>query len=296
MTPPRCEPSASAHAGGPGIFTSGVEPAPPAEDTEVRRIAQEMDTTFRVCLAGPQPDWNESLERLRKLKEVKEVSPVQVMSITATPNDQYFASQWGLQTISAEQAWDTTAGAATVTVAVVDTGVDVAHPDLASNLVLAPGLNFVHVNPSIPPRTGWVWEGDYLGTDPNPNDNVGHGTHVAGIAAAVTNNGVGIAGVAGWCRILPLRAMTREPRGCDGPDSASGLSPDIARAFAGRRTAGLRSSTAASAAGTRSMSEMPLPTRSPRAASSSRPWEMTTPRPRPIQRPTPAYSPSGRSM
>jgi subtilisin family serine protease len=93
-----------------------------------------------------------------------------------TPNDTYWSSQWGPVKIQANYAWNTTLGSKSVLVAVVDTGIDYTHPDLASNYV----------------SLGYDW----VNNDPYPMDDAGHGTHVAGIIAAVINNNFGIAGLA----------------------------------------------------------------------------------------------------
>ena len=107
----------------------------------------------------------------------------------AASNDPYFEDQWNLQRIGAEDAWATTMGEQAV-VAVVDTGVDLTHPDLALNLLAAATADFV----------------DPKGGD-GPQDENGHGTHVAGIVAAVAGNGVGVAGVAPKAKILPVRVL-----------------------------------------------------------------------------------------
>ena len=100
----------------------------------------------------------------------------------ATPNDPDFASEWHLSKIQASAAWDLTRGAA-ITVAVLDSGVDPTHPDLISKLV--PGWNFVNSNS-------------------DTHDVLGHGTAVAGTIAAATNNSTGVAGVAWSSPIMPL--------------------------------------------------------------------------------------------
>jgi subtilisin family serine protease len=100
-----------------------------------------------------------------------------------TPSDPFFANGWHLPKIEAPLAWDDAQGA-NVTVAILDTGVDGTHPDLASKMV--PGWNFYENNA-------------------NSADAHGHGTKVAGAAAAATDNALGIAGVAGQARIMPIR-------------------------------------------------------------------------------------------
>lgn len=114
-----------------------------------------------------------------------EVGLVPFAEEPATPNDQFFGEQWALPLIGAPQAWSRATGQG-VTIAVVDTGVDLSHEDLAAHLV--PGYNVLR--PGAPPQ-----------------DDNGHGTELAGIAAAVTNNGTGIAGVAPRASIMPIKVL-----------------------------------------------------------------------------------------
>jgi|GEM_PF-3413435 len=98
--------------------------------------------------------------------------------------------QWGLEAMQVRQAWDRSTGQ-DILVAVVDTGVDLEHPDLAANLDRTRARNFLEPDQSV-------------------DDDYGHGTHVAGIIGAVTNNRAGIAGVAPGCRVLPVRVLGTE--------------------------------------------------------------------------------------
>jgi len=107
----------------------------------------------------------------------------------AAPNDPLRDHQWGLDQIKAPGAWSRGALGAGATIAVVDTGVDLGHPDLKSKLL--PGVDLVT---------------DETCT-PGAQDLNGHGTHVAGIAAAATNNGIGVAGTAPQAKILPVRVL-----------------------------------------------------------------------------------------
>ena len=118
----------------------------------------------------------------------------------ASTNDPLRSQQWGLDQVRAEAAWPTTTGSG-VTVAVVDTGVDLSHPDLKANLV--PGATFTGCDKQNPPPCG---NGDYRGPDGRNNADE-HGTHVAGIVAAIANNGVGIAGVAPDAKIMPVKVL-----------------------------------------------------------------------------------------
>jgi subtilisin family serine protease len=101
-----------------------------------------------------------------------------------TPNDPYFSTQWALGSINAPRAWDSQKGDADIIVAVVDTGIDCNHPDLAGRCT--PGWNFVDNND-------------------NTMDQYGHGTHIAGIIGANSNNGVGIAGINWQSKLMALK-------------------------------------------------------------------------------------------
>lgn len=102
-----------------------------------------------------------------------------------SPNDPYYSQQWGMAKIDASEAFEIETGNAGTVIAVIDTGVDLDHPDLLSKLL--PGF-------------------DAVDEDNIPEDDHGHGTRMAGIAAAATMNAQGIAGTCPDCRILPVRA------------------------------------------------------------------------------------------
>jgi serine protease len=109
---------------------------------------------------------------------------------TTAPNDPLFADQWGLTKIQAPDAWSLADGSG-ITIAIVDSGVDLGHPDFACGKLA-------------------VYAGSNIGSKRSPNtpqDADGHGTHVAGIAGACTNNGVGVAGVAPGSTIMPVRVF-----------------------------------------------------------------------------------------
>lgn len=106
-----------------------------------------------------------------------------LVAAVATANDPKFPSEWHLAKIQATTAWDSSQGNGVI-VAVLDTGVDGAHPDLLPNLV-----------------AGW----NVYGNNADTSDPHGHGTWVAGTVAAATNNGLGVASVAGSAKIMPVR-------------------------------------------------------------------------------------------
>lgn len=116
------------------------------------------------------------------------------------PTDPYYPNAWHLPKIGAPFAWDASQGNG-ITIAILDSGVDPNHPDLSSKIV--PGWNFYENNS-------------------NTSDVYGHGTKVAGAAAAITNNLAGVAGVAGQARIMPIRVS-----GTDGYATWSAISSGL---------------------------------------------------------------------
>ncbi|RMG22796.1 MAG: hypothetical protein D6730_15720, partial [Bacteroidetes bacterium] len=136
-----------------------------------------------------------------------EVSPNYLYKALSTPDDSLYSLQWAHQLTQAEQAWDTERGSPEVIIAIIDSGIDELHPDLVENLL--PGFDFVDVNTS--GYDSWeLLEGeDYRIQDDDPEDTDGHGTHVAGIAAAKGFDQFGVTGVCPGCSILPLRASAR---------------------------------------------------------------------------------------
>jgi serine protease len=162
-----------------------------------------------IAIADGVEDVQGALDRIRGDADVEEAEPlVQVEALAFTPNDPEFSKQWNLRMIRMPEAWEVSRGKG-VTVAVIDTGIAyedhddyVQVPDLAGARFV-PGYDFVH------------------DTD-HPNDDNGHGTHVAGTIAQRTNNGVGVAGVAFEARLMPIKVLDR---------SGIGNSADIADAI-----------------------------------------------------------------
>jgi len=125
-----------------------------------------------------------------QLFEVSE--PNVEMSISAVPNDPSFSELWGMRQIQAPQAWDIRTDASSVTVAIIDTGIDSNHPDLAASLV--PGT-------------------DVVNNDSDPEDDHGHGTHVAGTVGGIGNNGIGVTGVSWNVKLMPVKVMNSQGKG-----------------------------------------------------------------------------------
>ena len=165
-----------------------------------------LDNVFKVYVAD-QADIEAAVADLAEASGVVFAQPDRVVKTTFVPNDTFYGSQWGTTNATTETAWDFFTSNPTITIAVVDTGVDLTHPDLSANLWVntLETVNGIDDdgNGYIDDINGW----DFGANDPNPNDLCGHGTHVAGIAAATTNNGRGVAGVAFDARIMSLKGL-----------------------------------------------------------------------------------------
>ncbi len=132
-------------------------------------------------------------EQLNSRSDVEYAELNQLVYALYSPNDPSFNSQWGLTKINMSSAWDVTQGIADVVVAVVDTGIDLDHEDFSCTL--AGGVNKL--------TDGY----DFAYGDADPDDDNSHGSHVAGIIGACTNNSVGIAGVAPNVRLMPVKVL-----------------------------------------------------------------------------------------
>ncbi|MCF8412818.1 MAG: S8 family serine peptidase [Melioribacteraceae bacterium] len=135
--------------------------------------------------------------KISRMKEIEWAEPHYVSSLNITPNDVSFGSQWYLKKINAEAAWDVTTGDTAVVVAILDSGFDMDHPDLAPKV----WINKAEIpdNSIDDDNNGYV--DDVRGYDLSDNDNNPdepspiHGSLIAGLAGAVTNNGEGIASI-----------------------------------------------------------------------------------------------------
>lgn len=151
-------------------------------------------------------------------KEIVEYAhPNFLYKISFVPNDPLYSNQWAHQNTEAEFGWDIERGSNNVTVAIIDTGVAFAHEDLSTNMLgncnggcpTGTGFDFVDIDYIHDyQQYGFtlIPDEDYTLPDNVPSDYYGHGTHVAGIAAAVTDNNEGVAGVCHYCKIMPVRA------------------------------------------------------------------------------------------
>ena len=154
---------------------------------------------FRLRITDPEVDAIEMSERLRNSGQVRYAQPnyVRRLKSLAEPDDPHFGSQWSLHNdapvegdkdcdLDAPEGWEITEGCDAVTIAILDEGCDESHDDYRTNLVAG-------------------WDVPFDDGNANPNRWDGHGTACAGIAAAISNNTEGIAGVASGARIMPVR-------------------------------------------------------------------------------------------
>ncbi|MBM4429015.1 MAG: hypothetical protein FJ026_01535 [Chloroflexi bacterium] len=180
----------------------------------------QLGATVLQVPAGMEGDMLAALQRDPRVLYVEPNHRVHVLKV---PNDPRWGEQWALPRIGAPQAWDTAQCQGTI-VAVLDTGVYLEHPDLQNSLWTNPNeipgnnLDDDH-NGKVDDVYGWHFYQvcDAISCQPYENgfvaDENGHGTHVAGIIAAETNNGIGIAGLSWGARIMTVRVLDRDGNG-----------------------------------------------------------------------------------
>jgi subtilisin family serine protease len=169
-----------------------VKPAAGVDEGQLPGIFRQHNAVEEAKIAAinvhilkvPDAERDQVLEALQHNPNFEFAELDEIVAPDFVPNDPWYPNEWHLQKIQAPQAWDISKGSSNVIIAILDTGVDGTHPDLAPNLV--PGWNFYDNNA-------------------DTSDVAGHGTPVAGTAAAAGNNSIGVAAVAFNCRIMPLR-------------------------------------------------------------------------------------------
>ncbi len=163
-------------------------------NAEIQPTSVEEIRQIRTQILHVRPErLNETYERLARNPHVESVAFDAVTKATYSPNDPYLANGqlWAAGKIAAPAAWDASAGQ-NIVIAIVDSGIDPAHPDLRERLV--PGYN--------------IFDDNY-----DTSDGCGHGTHVAGIAAATGDNGEGVAGIAYQAKLMPVKVMNADCSG-----------------------------------------------------------------------------------
>lgn len=210
----------------PGEAIVRFEPgASAAERRDARRAA---DVSFEDSLGLPRAELVEvegsvaaAVRLLERQPGVVYAQPNFLYEAVAVepPDDTFFEELWGLEDpalpdpgVGVLEAWEKSEGGGQV-IAVLDTGVDLTHPDLAGNL---------WVNPSPDPVADDLHGFDFVDDDGDPDDFQFHGTHVAGTAAAIAGNDLGVAGVAPEAKVMAVRVLDG-----DGQGSTSGIADGI---------------------------------------------------------------------
>ena len=212
-----------------------------AEDTDSLRSlgardaarAVQRDYNFRVLEANPKhadlvalpagQNVEDALRTLQADPRVAYAEPNYYLYMQAAPNDPYLDEQWNLLQFGLPQAWAIETGQGSVTLAVLDSGVDLSHEDLRGRFVQ--GCDFY--NQDNDPNPG----------SPKSNADQTHGTHVAGIATATGDNGAGIAGVAyTGVELLPVKVF--DDQGLDGQRTAVSVVAKAIRWAAGLKVDG----------------------------------------------------------
>jgi subtilisin family serine protease len=169
---------------GPGATRDDMEAAAARAGGRLGDAIPELGVhVIEVPPAGTQ----RALESLRSEAIVETVErDVLLEGLDTVPNDQLWSTQWGPRLVGAPRAWDATRGSSAVVIAVLDTGVDEQHPDLAGAIVMGR---------------------DFVNDDADPADDQGHGTGSAGVVAARTNNLEGQSGVCWACSVMPVKVL-----------------------------------------------------------------------------------------
>ena len=191
------------------------------------RLVQRLPH-LRAEVLRPQGSLQDAIETVEAQPNVLYAEPNYTYRASGTvPDDPYFERLWGMNKIRMPAAWTVTRGSRDVTVAVVDSGIALAHPDLAPNIWINPGETGTgkENNGVDDDSNGYIddWRGwDWVDGDNRPGDTHGHGSHVAGTIGARGNDGFGIAGVNWNVGLMPLRTLD---------STGVGTSAQIAAAF-----------------------------------------------------------------
>lgn len=181
-------------------------------------IEREISSLGIKSLAVPPGQELAIAEMMKHNPSVEYAEPDYFVTAALVPNDSHWSNQWAPAKIRAPAAWEITTGGEEITIAVLDTGVELNHPDLVAKIWTNPGeipANSLddEGNGKVDDVHGWHFYHDCSNSDCLPfednelQDDNGHGTHVAGIAAAETNNETGIAGISWEARLMPVKVL-----------------------------------------------------------------------------------------
>jgi subtilisin family serine protease len=196
------------------------------------------------------------IERLSRRGDIEYVEPNYAVTVVGTPNDPSFSSLWGLENtgqpmngvpgvvgadIRATAAWEISVGSPNTVVAVIDTGVDYTHPDLAANMWTAPSAFTVNIDGTPVTCAAGTHGFNAILRTCDPMDDHNHGTHVSGTIGAVGNNLLGVVGVNWTTRIMGIKFLD-ETGGGSIADAISGIqfAIETRQAFAGSGAADIR--------------------------------------------------------
>ncbi|MEX2104696.1 MAG: S8 family peptidase, partial [Bacilli bacterium] len=163
------------------------------------------DEKQKVTLVMVNPDIDQAIwsEKWKMAQGVRYIQPNYTYKVKSMPTDSFILKQTYLKQIGAYEGWDVRNSNTGIVIAIIDTGVDLNHPDLRNNLV--GGINLV-------PKEGEKVED---AEKRPPQDDNGHGTQVAGILAAEGNNGIGVSGILWKAKVMPIKAMDANGDGKD---------------------------------------------------------------------------------
>lgn len=170
-------------------FKPGTSGAKIASINRAERVTQRANIKqigVRVLNVPKGKSVEQMVAKYKKNKNVEFAEVDAVAKASATPNDPYFWLQWAHPYVNSEEAWSVTTGSPAETIAILDTGIDMSHPEMADRVV-----------------AGY----DFINNDTDPSDDNGHGTRAAGIAAATGDNGTGVAGMDWQARVMSVKVL-----------------------------------------------------------------------------------------
>ncbi|MDL4838895.1 S8 family serine peptidase [Aquibacillus rhizosphaerae] len=158
-------------------------------DVKIMDVPENIkEQNIYLIRISEESNYNKQLEDLRNETDILYAEPDSIYETSFTPSDPHYNEQWYLNKIEMDKAWDINKGSSDVKIAILDTGVNANHPDLAGRVL--PGYDFVN-------------------DDNDPSDDNGHGTHIAGIIASNIDN-IGIAGIDLNANILPVKVGRKD--------------------------------------------------------------------------------------